>query len=123
MNCPQKIAEFMSESVGLKHEAEEYFWAVAFNASNQLIGLFEVSHGSARATVVSPREVYQKLLMLGAVSWVAVHNHPSGNNSPSSEDKIITEKMLEAGKLLDITLLDHIIIGDEYYSFKEKGNM
>ena len=119
LQSPISIAEFMSEEVGLKYDAEEHLWALAFNTKNRLIGMFEISHGTVNASLASTRDIYMKLLMLGAVYWVVVHNHPSGSTEESEADVRFTKQMKDAGELLSIQLMDSIIIGDGYMSFKE----
>lgn len=116
---PMSIAAFMAEEVGLKYDAEEHLWALAFNTKNRLIGMFEVSHGTVNASLSSTRDIYMKLLMLGAVYWVAVHNHPSGSTEASEADVRVAKQMKDAGELLNISLMDNIIIGDGYLSFRE----
>lgn len=81
-----------------------------------------ISQGGINSTVVDPRIVFRKALELGAVSFIICHNHPSGNLQPSQADKTLTSRLYEGGKLLDIKLLDHIIVGDKgYYSFADQG--
>jgi len=78
-----------------------------------------VSTGILNASIVHPREVFKSAIKESANTIVIVHNHPSGDSTPSEEDRKITKILSDAGKLLDIKLLDHVIIGDTYYSFKE----
>lgn len=104
------------------HEApEEYMYMICMNTKNKIIGVFEISHGTANASIVRPREVFQKALLANAISIILMHNHPSGDPKPSREDIEVTKRMVEAGKVLGIDVLDHIIIGDTYTSLKEKG--
>ena len=93
------------------------------NTKNRIIGVFEISHGSVNSSIVSAREVFQKALLANAVSILLMHNHPSGDPSPSREDIEVTKRLVEAGKILNVQVLDHIIIGDSYVSLKEKGHM
>ena len=84
------------------------------------IGIFETNHGSVNSSVVSPREIFVRLCLCGAAHFIIAHNHPSGDPAPSKEDMEVTRRMGEAGKIMNIGLLDHIIIGDGcYWSFKE----
>lgn len=117
---PKAIAMFMGDQVGLKHEAVEFFYALAFDQKNRLTGMFKISEGTINNTLVSPREVFQRLLMLGAVYWVAVHNHPSGDSTPSEIDMDLIKKLSDASKMLCLPLMDHIIIGDNWLSFREQ---
>jgi DNA repair protein RadC len=104
----------------LSHERVEKFVAVFLSTKNEIISTEVISVGSLNASIVHPREVFGKAVRLSAASIIAVHNHPSGDPAPSLEDRAITKRLDEAGKLLGISLLDHIIIGgSRYYSFKE----
>lgn len=101
---------------------KESFFAVYLDGRNRLIREERVSEGTLNAAVVHPREVFGPALRLGAASVLVLHNHPSGDPSPSSEDFSVTSRLREAGALVGIPLLDHCIIGDErYFSFLERG--
>lgn len=92
------------------------------NTKGVLIKDVMISQGTVNASVVSPREIFIEAVKYHAVSLVLVHNHPSGDPSPSREDISLTKRVKEAGELLGIRLLDHIIIGDNsYISLKERG--
>lgn len=111
------VAFFQSELSGLKVEK---FIAVLLDTKNQIINWEVVSVGSLNASIVHPREVFVRAVRKSAASIIAVHNHPSGDVTPSAEDRNLTIRLTEAGKLMGITLLDHLIIGkNTYYSFKE----
>jgi len=90
---------------------------------NQVIGINTVSMGSLTASVVHPRECFKPAILCNAVSLICGHNHPSGDCQPSREDRALTTRLVEAGKLLGIAVLDHIIIGGEerYFSFADEG--
>lgn len=94
---------------------------ICMNTKNKVIGVFELSHGTVNASLVSPREAFQKALLANAVSVIFMHNHPSGDPKPSREDVEVTKRLSEAGKILGVEVLDHIIVGDSYSSLKEKG--
>ncbi len=92
------------------------------NGKNRMIKDVLISKGTVNASIASPREILIEAFRYGAVAVILVHNHPSGDPSPSKEDIRITKRMEEAGKLTDIPLLDHIIIGDQCYcSLKKEG--
>jgi DNA repair protein RadC len=92
------------------------------NTKNRVLGLETVSIGSLNASLVHPREVFKKAIQRSAAAIILMHNHPSGDPSPSPEDLQITDRLCEAGRVIGIEILDHIIIGDHVYaSFKEKG--
>ena len=105
----------------IHEEPEEYMYMICMNTKNKIIGVFEISHGSVNSSIVSPREVFQKALLANAVSIIVMHNHPSGDPTPSREDVEVTKRLVEAGKIVGVEVLDHIIIGDQYSSLKEKG--
>ena len=95
---------------------------VLLNVKCNLISVEEISVGSLNASIVHPREVFNPAIRKSSASIIMVHNHPSGDPAPSSEDISITARIAEAGKLIGIELVDHIIIGDgKYISMKEKG--
>ena len=90
------------------------------NSKNEINSVNVVSVGSLNSSIVHPREVFKTAILSNAASIVMIHNHPSGDITPSKEDKEITLRIKESGTILGIALLDHIIIGDDkYYSFKE----
>lgn len=104
------------------HEnTEEYLYLICMNTKNKVIGVFELTHGSVNSSMFSTREVYQKALLANAVSIILMHNHPSGDPTPSRQDIEVTKRASEAGNIIGIELLDHIIVGDRYCSLKEKG--
>lgn len=106
----------------LRHEPKEHLLLSMFDGKSQLIADETISIGTCSASLISPREVFIKALEKQAVYVILLHNHPSGKAYPSQEDFIVTNKIKECGKLLDIPLLDHIIIGDnQYYSFAENN--
>lgn len=119
---PEAVAEFVYSGLKLDRCADEYTYCLCLDSKGHLVGLFEVSHGTVNGTVVSPREVYQKALLLGAVSVIMTHNHPSGDPTPSEADIAVTRKVKEAGKLVDVPLLDHVIVTrNGYYSMQSEG--
>ena len=78
LNSPEKIVQMCNEVLQANRLAEEYIWLLAFNTKNRLIGLFEISHGAVDLSILRPREVFIRLFLCGAVSFILVHNHPSG---------------------------------------------
>ena len=101
---------------------KEYFLALLLDSRAKLIGLHIVSVGTLNASLVSPREAFKAALNTNSASIIFIHNHPSGNPEPSSEDLMVTVRLYEASKILDIRLLDHIIIGeDSYTSLADEG--
>ena len=106
----------------LQYEDREHFLVVTLNTKKEINNISVVSIGTLNMSCVHPREVFKTAILSNAHKIIVAHNHPSGYVEPSKEDKKITERILECGKILGIELLDHIIIGGGYYfSFKEKG--
>lgn len=100
----------------------EKFIALALNTKNHVTAVLPVSSGSLNASIVHPRELFQRAILANAASIIVCHNHPSGDPTPSPEDIALTRKLVEAGQLLDIPILDHVILGyGKYSSFKEMG--
>lgn len=103
----------------------EHFWALALNTKNQLLRTVEVSVGSLNASIVHPRELFKEAVRLSAASVVVVHNHPSGDPTPSGADIQLTRRLVKAGDVLGIEVLDHVVIGDsgEHSSLRDLGLM
>ncbi len=101
----------------------EHFVAVMLDKKNQAIGINTVSIGSLDSSIVHPRELFKPAILSNAAALVLGHNHLSGNPAPSTEDLTITTRLVKAGKILGIQVLDHIIIGSgiQYYSFADEG--
>ncbi len=119
LSSPKKVADYLRESIG--REKKEHFVVLSFDTRNNILGIDTISIGILNANLVHPRETFETAIHHHAASIIIAHNHPSGNPNPSDEDIKITVKLFEAGKLLDIHVLDHIIIGrNTFYSFKEK---
>ena len=106
----------------LKHETKEHFLALHLDSKNRILCLDKVSSGSLNASIVHPREVFKTALLSSAAAIIFVHNHPSGNPEPSREDLELTTRLKNAGELLGLRVLDHIIIGeDRYVSLADQG--
>lgn len=117
---PSSIADYYKED--MRHAQQEHIKLLLLNSKSHLIGETNISKGTVNASIITPRELFIDALSKGAVSIILLHNHPSGDPSPSKEDVLITKRILEAGKLIGIELLDHIIIGNNCYtSFCEMG--
>lgn len=120
LDSPSSIASYYMER--LRHEHRETLLLTMYNGRNMLLGDEILSVGTSNASLVSPGEVFRTALKSHAEYIVLLHNHPSGNPEPSSEDVNITTRIKECGKLLGILLMDHVIIGDNrYFSFRERG--
>ena len=121
LTSPDAIANMMNAVYYMNERAEEYLFMIALDTKNKPIGVFEISHGTVNSSLLSPREVFIRAILAGAVSIVLIHNHPSGDPAPSREDIQVTKRISEVGQLMGIKLLDHIIIGDYYKSLREEG--
>lgn len=122
MNTPDRATIFARDFLRLHEQTEEYLYMLCLNVKLEMTSVFELSHGNVNSSIVSVREMFQKALLANAVSIIIMHNHPSGDSSPSREDIQVTERMVKAGELLGVQVLDHIIIGrPAYCSLKEKG--
>lgn len=115
---PEQVADTFSF---LKHETKEFFFSIHLDGKNRINCVDEVSVGSLNQSIVHPRELFKTALLSSAAAIILVHNHPSGDPTPSREDIEITRRMKEAGEILGIKLLDHIVIGSSYLSFVERG--
>ena len=105
-----------------RYESREHFLAVLLSTKNHVLKTAVISIGSLNASIVHPRELFREAINCRAASVILAHNHPSGDPTPSPEDVALTRKLVEAGSLLDIPVLDHLILGDgKYISLKENG--
>ena len=117
---PDSIAAYYMEQ--LRHQEQELMICMMLDNQNHLLAERLLSKGTVNAALITPREIYMEAVRCHAVSLILIHNHPGGNPAPSRNDILITEQIYQAGEILGIHLLDHIIIGDhQYVSFKEQG--
>ena len=121
LDGPAKISNMMRKVFDADKKAEEHVWMLSMDSKMKLLGIFEVSHGTVNTAPVAPREIFIRLLLTGAASFVLVHNHVSGCVEPSKEDVETTKRMSVVGALMNIPLMDHIIIGGlNQISFKKE---
>ena len=117
---PSTVAQYFMEK--LRHRKKECVVVACLDAKGQMIKEVELSSGSVKMSLISPRDVFLEALRYEAVNIILIHNHPSGDPTPSQSDYTVTKYVEEMGQKLDIPLLDHIIIGDNcYMSFKEEN--
>jgi DNA repair protein RadC len=117
---PGSLAKALRKSI--QEKAKEHFKLVLLNTRNKIIGISTISVGTLNASLVHPREVFKDALAHNASSIILVHNHPSDDPDPSDDDLTVTRRLADAGRLMGIEVLDHIIITrDAYTSLKEKG--
>lgn len=122
ITSPRELVDFFKYE--LADEEVEKFLIVNLSSSNTVISWDVVTKGILNASLVHPREIFRSAIRACAFSIIALHNHPSGNVEPSNEDFLTTRRLYEVGKLMGISLLDHIVVaGDVYYSFKEHGKL
>lgn len=120
LNSASSVASYYMEE--LRHEDREKLILCMFDSKCVLLGDEVISIGTVNASLISPREVFKQALLNQAVYIILLHNHPSGNPMPSTQDKLVTRRIQECGELLGIHLSDHIIIGDnQYFSFREEN--
>lgn len=106
----------------ISDKSYEEFWCITLNRSNKVIKTIPISEGSISGTVADPKKIFKLALENNAASIIIAHNHPSGSLKPSNSDIKLTEKCKEAGKFLELPVLDHIIVGnDKYFSFADEG--
>lgn len=117
---PADVASLLMEE--MRYLDREQFRTISLNTKNHVLFIDRISTGSLNASIVHPREVFKPAISRSAAALVLVHNHPSGDPSPSEEDMDVTRRLIEAGRILGIAILDHIVIGDgRWLSLKEQG--
>lgn len=128
VDSPERVFQYMQGAFD-EDPTVEWFCVILLNRKNRALGRVKITKGTANASLVHPREVFRPAIQANASAIVAVHNHPSGDPSPSSADIKVTRQLRQAAELLQIDLLDHVIIGEKdadpfgrgYYSFNEAG--
>ncbi|GAB7386554.1 DNA repair protein RadC [Bacillaceae bacterium] len=120
IRSPKDAANYMMEE--LRYLTKEQFVCLFLNTKNQVIGQSTVFVGSLDSSIVHPREIFKEAIRRSSASIICLHNHPSGDPTPSREDIAVTRRLVEAGEIIGIEVLDHVIVGDgRYTSLKEKG--
>jgi DNA repair protein RadC len=120
VKAPEDAAVIVMEE--MRHLDREHFCALLLNTKNQVLAKETISIGTLNSSVVHPRELYKAAIKKSAAAIILVHNHPSGDPTPSKEDREITRRLQDAGAIIGIEVLDHIIIGDnKFISFKARG--
>ena len=119
----QDVADFMSSLAA--NLDREHFWTILLNGKNVAVGLNLVAIGSLTAALIHPREFLKALIIGNAAAAIVVHNHPSGDPTPSAEDLALTKRLREVGELVGIRLLDHIILGHDgtFCSLADNGQL
>ena len=120
IRAPSDAVRFVRDRLGT--EEVEVFAVLLLDAQNRVLGLQEVTRGILNSSLVHPREVFRAAIAYGAAGIIVAHNHPSGNPTASADDKAVTQQLVSSGKVLDIPVFDHVVIGgDRYFSFAEAG--
>jgi len=120
LDCPEAVAQYVRDAF----EADptvEWFLVIPLNARNQPYGRFVVTKGTAKTCTVHPREVLRPVILSNATAFAVAHNHPSSNAQPSQADVAITRTLQQAGETMGIPLIEHVIVGEGFYSFAEAG--
>jgi len=124
LSAPAAVALLARDLLKTADDDKEHFWAIFLNAQNHYLLHTLVSTGSQSASLVHPREVLGPALRVGAASLILVHNHPSGDPTPSREDLLLTRQLADGARLLDLRLHDHLIIGngtEQWVSLAQRG--
>ena len=122
MTSPRMVAEYLMPQYG--NRRVEQFGVVLLDTKRRVLRSTVLSIGTLDASIVHPREIFREAVSGGAAAIVVFHNHPSGDPEPSREDTRLTERLIAAGALMGIDVLDHVILGDaQYYSYREKGTL
>jgi len=124
VGSPDQAYKAITAITSVEEEAQEVFGILILNTKNKIVAVHEISRGTLNSSIVHPREVFKPAILHNAAAIICFHNHPSGDTEPSRDDIEITNRLIEAGKIMGIEILDHIIVGDEeYVSLKERGVM
>lgn len=125
IQSPSAGAELLNKVFQMDSQPSEIFVMLALDTKKQPIGCFLISQGCINMTITSPRDVFQRALLINAHSIIVAHNHPSGDINPSSEDKKLTDSLKKAGDILGVEVLDSLVIGESgnYYSFLSNGEL
>jgi len=122
IKSPENAAALVMEE--MRHLDREHFWALLLNTKNQVLSKEVISIGTLNSSAIHPRELYKAAIRRSAAGVILVHNHPSGDPTPSQQDIEVTKRLIEAGNIIGINVLDHLVIGDnKFVSFKARGLM
>jgi len=122
IDSPDRAYKAITAITSVEEEAQEVFGVLILNTKHKIVAVHEVSRGALNTSIVHPREVFKPAVLHNAASIICFHNHPSGDPEPSRDDIEVTKRLVEAGKIMGIEVLDHIIVGDDrYVSLKERG--
>ena len=125
ISSPRDVSEYIEQVFKLSIQAEEVMVMLVLDTKNNVIGAFEVSRGSLNASIVHPREIFKRALLLNAASIILAHNHPACSLKPSESDINLTKNIKKSLEVFDISILDHIILNDNcsYYSLADNFDL
>ena len=121
ISCSDELYN-VARKLGLHEAAEEYFCIACFNTKGKIIAVHEVSHGDINSSLANPREIFKRAIINNASAIAIMHNHPSGDPTPSKDDKESTKRISECGEILGIKVLDHLIVTDSGYRSMKATN-
>lgn len=122
IKSPEDVYELAKEQLDIENLDREHFVALYLNRKGAILAAETISVGGLHSSIVHPREVFKPALLVSAASIIVLHNHPSGDSTPSNEDIDITNRLIDAGKLMGIEVLDHVVIGyNTWVSLKARG--
>lgn len=121
-STPKKAVDVFNAVFGLEDSPQEVLCALYLNTKNQIVGVQELTRGTVDRSLATAAEIYKAALLHNASGVILAHNHPSGDPEPSREDITVTQRVAEAGRIIEIPLLDHVIVGDDnFVSLSERG--
>ena len=124
IRSPEDAYKAITTLTNVQEEAQEVFGILILNTKNKVVAAHEVSRGTLNSSMVHPREIFKPAVLHNAAGIICFHNHPSGDTVPSKEDIEVTERLVAAGEIMGIIVMDHIIVGDdEYISLRDLGVM
>lgn len=126
INSPDKVLSVARDFLRMHEDSEEHAYMLCLNTKLVLTSVFQISHGTVNGAMMGAREIFQKALLANAVNIIVMHNHPSGDCNPSIEDIKVTERLVKAGDIVGVSVMDHVIIGGgntNFYSLKGGGHM
>ncbi len=124
IRSPEDAYKAITTLTNVQEEAQEVFGILILNTKNKVVAVHEVSRGTLNNSMVHPREIFKPAVLHNAAGIICFHNHPSGDTGPSKDDIEVTERLVMAGEIMGIIVMDHIIVGDdEYTSLRDIGVM
>lgn len=125
LTSPRAVADFVRDYSKVLDDVEHFF-VIPLSNKNRPIGVHIAGQGTINSVIATPREIFKAAILANAASVILAHTHPSGQATPSREDDTITRNVADSGRLLDIKVLDHVVVGigsEDYYSYAEKGQL